>query len=132
VNSRQPRILMYHAIARLANDPNRLCTSPERFEAQLLHLRRRNLRGVSMRELHQAMSTGDARGLVGLTFDDGYEDFLHTALPVLKRLGFSATVFVVGGMLGGENNWDHAYEPRPRMKLLGAEAIREVSERGNR
>ena len=123
-------ILMYHSIASLENDINKLGTPPERFEAQMLHLKRRNLRGVSMRELFRAKSAGDARGLVGLTFDDGYEDFLHTAVPVLERLGFSATVFVVVGMLGRENDWEHAGNPRPQLKLLKADHLREISEHG--
>jgi peptidoglycan/xylan/chitin deacetylase (PgdA/CDA1 family) len=121
---------MYHSIADLENDPNMLCTSPERFEAQMSHLKRHNLRGVSVRELRRAMSTGDARGLVGLTFDDGYKDFLHAAVPVLESFGFSATVFVVVGMLGGENRWKHTYNPRPRIGLLGAADLHEVIKRG--
>ena len=123
-------ILMYHSISNLENDTNMLGTSPERFEAQMLYLKRRNLRGVSMPELFRARSAGDARGLVGLTFDDGYEDFLHTAVPVLERLGFSATVFVVVGMLGRENNWEHAVSPKPQLKLLEADHLREISEHG--
>ena len=79
-----------------------------------------------MQELLRAMSRGTARGLLGLTFDDGYEDFLQIALPVLERLGFSATVFVVAGLLGEENGWIQ----EPRIKLLSASAIREVAERG--
>jgi peptidoglycan/xylan/chitin deacetylase (PgdA/CDA1 family) len=67
---------------------------------------------------------------VGLTFDDGYENFLHAALPVLERFGFSATVFVVSGMLGGENDWEHYFSPRPTLKLLGAAGVREVADRG--
>jgi peptidoglycan/xylan/chitin deacetylase (PgdA/CDA1 family) len=96
----------------------------------MLYLKQHNLRGVSIRELRRAISTGNGQKLVGLTFDDGYEDFLHNALPVLERVGFSATVFVVAGMLGGENNWEHVYEPRPRMRILRAEGLREVSKRG--
>lgn len=130
MSSRRPTILAYHAIAHLTNDPNETATSPKRFESQMLYLRRHNLRGVSVRELRRAISRGNGYNLVGLTFDDGYEDFLHTALPVLESVGFSATVFVVAGMLGGENNWEHVYEPRPRMRILRAEDIREVSERG--
>lgn len=107
-----------------------VCTSPERFESQMLYLKRRNMRGVSMRELLQAWKSGSVKGLVGLTFDDGYEDFLYTALPVLERFGFSATVFVVAGMLGGENDWEHYFSPRSRLKLVGAAGIREISERG--
>jgi peptidoglycan/xylan/chitin deacetylase (PgdA/CDA1 family) len=115
-----------HAIARLAKDPNRICVSPQRFEAQMRYLERRGLRGVSVSELLRASGTKRARSLVGLTFDDGYENFLQDALPTLERFGFSATVFVVGGMLGGENIWDEV----PRMRLLGAEGVREAAERG--
>lgn len=122
----QPPILMYHAVTRARYDPNNICVSPERFEAQMLYLRRRNLRGISMRKLRQAAVTGNTRGLVGLTFDDGYENFLRTALPALEKFGFSATVFVLAGMFGGENSWDR----EPRLKLLDVEGVREVSERG--
>jgi peptidoglycan/xylan/chitin deacetylase (PgdA/CDA1 family) len=125
---------MYHAIAwvanraidRLAKDPNRICVSPQRFEAQMRYIEWRRLRGVSVSELLRASGTKSARSLVGLTFDDGYENFLQDALPTLERFGFSATVFVVGGMLGGENIWDKL----PRMRLLGAEGVREAAERG--
>lgn len=124
--SRWPRVLMYHAVFRLAHDPNKVCVSPERFESQMHYLKRRGLRGVSVGELIRSMEAGDARGLVGLTFDDGYANFLQNAVPVLERFGFTATVFVVGGMLGKENSWDR----EPRMGLLDAEGVREVSERG--
>jgi peptidoglycan/xylan/chitin deacetylase (PgdA/CDA1 family) len=118
---------MYHAIIRVADDPYEVCVSPQRFETQMLYLKRRRLQGVSVRELRRAAGTKRSKGLVGLTFDDAYENFLQSALPVLEKHGFSATVFVVGGMMGGENSWD---EEGPRMKLLGADGVREVAERG--
>src|SRR4028118_458385 len=105
--TRLPQVLIYHSISRPEDENDALCVSPELFEAQMLHLERHNLRGVSMKELRRATNTGGARGLVGLTFDDGYEDFLSSALPTLERLGFSATVFFVAGMLGGQNTWEH-------------------------
>jgi peptidoglycan/xylan/chitin deacetylase (PgdA/CDA1 family) len=121
-----PPVLMYHAVDRISDDPNLVCVSPERFEAQMAYIKGRGLRGVSMRELVEAMEAGKARGLVGLTFDDGYESFLHYALPTLEGYGFAATIFVLGGMLGGFNNWDTG----PRLRLLGAQGIREVDRRG--
>lgn len=121
---------MYHSISQPEVDQDPLCTSPERFGAQMLYLKRHNLRGVSMRELYLALNAGEATGLVGVTFDDGYEDFLEAAVPTLEKLGFSATVFVVAGMLGSENNWEHGGGPRPQLKLLGADGVREVSDRG--
>ena len=108
-----------------------MCTSPERFEAQMLYLKRRGLWGVSIRELRRAMGEGGAHRLVGLTFDDGYEDFLGNALPTLEGLGFSATVFFVAGMLGRENTWEHrGAGPPPRLRLLDADGVREVARRG--
>ncbi len=127
---RFPQVLMYHSISRPEVDQDPLCTSPERFEAQMLYLKRHDLRGVSMRELYLALNAGEATGLVGVTFDDAYEDFLDAAVPTLEKLGFSATVFVVAGMLGNENTWEHGGGPRPHLKLLGADGVREVSKRG--
>jgi peptidoglycan/xylan/chitin deacetylase (PgdA/CDA1 family) len=125
-----PRVLMYHSISRPEGDHDALCTSPERFENQMLYLKRHNLRGVSIKDLLLAMSAGDAGGLVGITFDDGYEDFLRAALPTLERLGFSATVFVVAGMLGKEITWEHRGGTRLKLRLLEANGVREISERG--
>src|SRR5919112_929643 len=131
VSSQRPTILAYHAITHLSNDPNGSATSPRRFKSQMLSLKLQNLRGVCVRELRRATNAGDdGRKLVGITFDDGYADFLHTALPVLEELGFSATVFAVAGMLGGSNDWEHVYEPRPQLRLLTAEELREVSKLG--
>ena len=129
---RWPPILMYHAICRYPNDPTKDSTSPERFQAQMQYLKRRNLRGVSMRELIRAVRLGNARRLVGLTFDDAYEDFMQIALPVLERLGFSATVFVIGS-IPTETNWEHDRGPQqsmPRRRLLGVDGVQEVAARG--
>jgi peptidoglycan/xylan/chitin deacetylase (PgdA/CDA1 family) len=124
------KILLYHFIGRLPEDPFKLSISPERFQEHMNYLKRRGLRGVSVRELHQAVVAGGGRDLVGITFDDGYKDFLQVAVPVLEDLEFSATVFAVGGMLGGENSWEHGWTPRPRLTLLDAADLREVSSRG--
>ncbi len=45
------------------------------------------------------------QGAVVLTFDDGYENLHRYALPTLSRHGFSATVFLVSGHVGGRNDW---------------------------
>jgi peptidoglycan/xylan/chitin deacetylase (PgdA/CDA1 family) len=121
---------MYHAVAQVEEDPNRLCVSPQTFDAQMAHLRDRGLRGVAVRNLRRAVMAGKAAGLVGITFDDGYQDFLESAVPLLERYAFSATVFAVADRLGGENDWEHSYEPRPPMELMTAAGLREASERG--
>jgi len=40
---------------------------------------------------------GDRRGAISLTFDDGLRDQLELAIPVLDRLGFKATFFIIAG-----------------------------------
>jgi peptidoglycan/xylan/chitin deacetylase (PgdA/CDA1 family) len=121
-----PMILMYHAVATVAADPNMLCVPPERFAEQMSWLHRRGLRGVSVGTLIEAMRAGRPRGLVGITFDDGYAGVLDAALPVLSRHGFGATVFVISGLLGGRNDWDEGTD----WPLLSAAEVRELANAG--
>lgn len=122
-----PLVWMYHSIAEYDVDPYEVTMHPSRFEKQMRWLRRRGLRGVSMQELLAAKAQGRARGLVGLTFDDGYQDFITTALPVLQRYGYTASVFVLAGRLGGSNEWSR---PGPEKPLLTAAEIREIDRCG--
>ena len=100
-------ILMYHGVAEVAEDPNQLCVTPSRFAEQMTWLKRRGLRGVGIGTLVDAMRAGRQRGLVGITFDDGYVNVLEAALPELRRHGFTATMFIISGLLGGSNEWDN-------------------------
>ncbi|MEU6667618.1 polysaccharide deacetylase family protein [Streptomyces sp. NPDC046727] len=122
-----PWIAMYHSVGDCSADPYRITVTPDRLERQLRWLRRRRLRGVSVGELLAALARGDGRDLVGLTFDDGYADFLSGALPVLARWECTATLFVLPGRLGGDNAWDPL---GPRKPLLTAEGIRRAAAAG--
>jgi peptidoglycan/xylan/chitin deacetylase (PgdA/CDA1 family) len=117
-------VLMYHSVAPYAEDPYQVTVHPYRFERQMHWLRRRGLRGTSVGEL---LAARRAPGLVGLSFDDGYADFVHYAMPILARYGFTATVFVLAGRLGGENAWDR---PGPRKALMTAEQVRRAAAAG--
>src|SRR5487761_889000 len=122
-----PAVLMYHSVTEYDSDPYLVTVSPGRFGQQMRWLRRRGLRGVSVAELLSSRSRGAGRDLVGLTFDDGYADFTDQVLPVLKRYGFTATVFVIAGRLGGENGWD---EQGPRKQLMTARQVRQAADAG--
>lgn len=125
--NKTPHILMYHSVTALeqpADDPFHITVTPDRFEEQLTWLARRGLRGVSAREL---LAAQDQRGLVGLTFDDGYADFPRTALPILLRHGFTATVYVVAGRIGGSNGWETTGPVKP---LMDRSAVLECAEAG--
>ena len=122
-----PLVFMYHSVEPYQADPYLVTVSPARFGQQMGWLARRGLRGVSMRELLTARAAGAGRGLVGLTFDDGYADFSQHALPVLRRYGFGATVFVIAGRLGGDNAWD---PEGPRKRLMDAGEVRDLARAG--
>ncbi|SEO79196.1 polysaccharide deacetylase family protein [Trujillonella endophytica] len=122
-----PPVLMYHSISPSAEpDPHLLRVHPDRLGRHLRLLRSLGLRGVSLSELVRAADRGAARGLVGLTFDDGYADFLEHAVPVLRRHGMTGTVYAVAGRLGGANDWDTG----PRFDLLDADGLRAVAAAG--
>ncbi len=122
-----PYVLMYHSVSTYRDDPYLITVKPRRFEAQMRWLRRRGMRGVSMRELLAAERLGGTTGLVGLTFDDGYADFVQHVLPVLARLDFTATVFAIAGRLGGTNTWDRDAE---RKALMTAHQVRAAVDAG--
>jgi len=102
-------ILMYHQIE---TPPPRgtqlrgLIVSPTSFAWQMRILRTLGYRGLSMRELEPYLRGERVGRVAGLTFDDGYQNNLINALPVLKQHNFSATCYGVSSMVGGTNSWD--------------------------
>lgn len=127
---RQPRpwLLMYHSVSGDGyDDPYRITVSPDRLDRQLRWLRARGLRGVGVGELLRERAAGRGAQLVGLTFDDGYQDFLDEAVPLLQAHACTATVFVLPGRLGGSNGWDPI---GPRRPLLTEAAIRAAADAG--
>ena len=119
-------ILMYHGVADEAEDPNRLCVAPSRFAEQMTWLKRRGLRGVGIATLVDAMRAGRARGLVGITFDDGYVNVLEAAMPELRRHGFTASMYIISDRLGGSNEWDEG----PSWPLMSASQVGELAAAG--
>ena len=102
-------ILMYHQIdaAPARGTPLRgLVVSPASFARQMFFLRCMGYRGLSIRDLEPYLK-GERRGrVVGITFDDGYQNNVQSALPVLKKHGFTATCYAVSRMIGAVNSWD--------------------------
>ena len=123
---RLPMILMYHGVEEVPEDPYNLSVTPARFSEQMTWLAAHGLRGVSMETLVTAMRAGCERGLVGITFDDGYVNVLENAVPELLRHGFTATMFAVSDLLGGTNEWDK----EPEWPLMSAHQIKEIAAAG--
>lgn len=126
-------VLLYHRVMpRLAErDPVGNCISTAAFEDHLRWLARRGFRSMTVSEL--AMSAILGRGEHGLRFvitlDDGYEDNYLYALPLLKRYGFTATVFVVTDTIGGSNSFDAEIDVE-RTRMLSSGQIRALATSG--
>lgn len=114
-------ILMYHRVADHppgASAPTSNVT-PRRLRAQLEGLLSRGFEAWSLRAILDAYSASRAipANVFAVTFDDGYENNLLAALPVLEELRVPATIFVATGFLDSDrpfpfDNWDCAGSPR--------------------
>jgi peptidoglycan/xylan/chitin deacetylase (PgdA/CDA1 family) len=102
-------ILVYHQIDK---PPSRgtplrgLVVAPHSFAWQMSMLKTLGYRGHSMHDLEPYLS-GEKQGrVVGITFDDGYQNNFDLALPILKRYGHTATCYAVSEQVGKTNHWD--------------------------
>jgi len=94
-------ILAYHRIAAPENDPYFLCVTPEHFAYHLEVLAQR----ASFTTLDNIEKRAPHRRRVIITFDDGYADNLHAALPLAERFGVPFTTFITSGGVGGTFWW---------------------------
>ncbi|MFM2066588.1 MAG: hypothetical protein RLZZ584_1497 [Pseudomonadota bacterium] len=85
-----------------------MVVAPSSFAWQMRMLALLGCRGVSMGELQPYLQGEKSGKVVGITFDDGYRNTLHHAVPVLQRHGYTATSYVVSRAIGGTNAWDDA------------------------
>ena len=93
------RVLMYHKVNDLWPNPTTVPTAI--FEEQMALLRELAYVPVSLDAVrdHYLHGTALPERAVLITFDDGYRDNLENALPVLRRHGYPAVVFVPIGYL---------------------------------
>lgn len=102
----RPLVLGYHRIvedfdAAVDHEMPSMLTSVSMFERHIDFLGR-HFAFVSLDEVGEAVRLGTrfARPVAAITFDDGYADVYEHAVPVLKRKGVPAAVFVVTDLVG--------------------------------
>ncbi|QOF70863.1 polysaccharide deacetylase family protein [Aminobacter sp. SR38] len=101
-------ILVYHSIDTSCAAPyRRWMMLPDDFERHMQVLAEGGFRPVTISAL--ATIFREKRPLpprtVCITFDDGLQDFLIGAMPILERHGFAATLYVVSGLVGKTSQW---------------------------
>lgn len=122
-------ILTYHSID---DSGSIISTSPRKFRSQMHYLREKNFNIISLKEVVQYLH--DKVPLpprsVSITFDDGFANLYNVAYPILKSCGFTATIFLVPGHCGKNNQWQGQPEGIPVLDLLDWERIREMADGG--
>jgi peptidoglycan/xylan/chitin deacetylase (PgdA/CDA1 family) len=93
-------ILCYHNLA--PQSKGRLVLGVKSFEEQMHYLKSQGYRVVSLKEFLEFtwLKKQLPRKSLVLTFDDGYRAFIQYAYPILKELGFTATLFVYTDYIG--------------------------------
>jgi len=123
--ARLPVLLYHHVGPERPGTMRGLTVSPEKFARHVGWLARRGYKGICPSDWLRWRQEG--KGLpekpVLITFDDGYEDLVEHALPVLRRYGFGGAVYVVTKHPGGTNAWDEA-RGWGTMRLMTADQIR--------
>jgi peptidoglycan/xylan/chitin deacetylase (PgdA/CDA1 family) len=119
-------ILVYHNIGYPVRGawPG-LTVLPEQFELQMTWLADHGYVGIRPSDWLAWRREGKfrLRKPVMITFDDAYANIAEHALPLLRRLGFSAAVYVVTARIGASSTWNEA-EGFTTLRLMDAEQIR--------
>jgi peptidoglycan/xylan/chitin deacetylase (PgdA/CDA1 family) len=109
-------ILMYHSVS---SDPEegvepyyRVATNPRRFAEQMQWLRDLGYMGLALEKALPMFDSKKANGVrpVAITFDDGFRDFYTEAWPVLRKHGFSATLYLPTGFVSPKRKVLHRRE----------------------
>lgn len=136
-------VLMYHKIVeKNLISPHRIFVTAENFRRHLKILRFFGYQSISFKDLLDFKDGRRAlrdfpRKPVLLTFDDGYENNLTKALPLLREFGFRATIFLLAEGLQ-KNSWDEGTAPQlplmtpPQRQELAKSGVFEIGSHGFR
>lgn len=127
-------VLMYHRVGEARNTwEARYAISPENFSAHMRALANKGYQAVPVDMLADWLEGGPVlpEGACLITFDDGFRDVREQAMPVLERLGWPFTVFLVSDLIGCRDEWTLSTNPAGvTYPLLDANEIRDMQGRG--
>ncbi|MBX7231102.1 MAG: polysaccharide deacetylase family protein [Bdellovibrionales bacterium] len=127
-------ILMYHKIPeKKLNSRHRIFVEKSKFHWQLKGLRLLGFKSTNFSQLKQAWFLEKSykelpKKPILITFDDGYQDTLTNALPLLEQFGFQATLFLLADQKIANNQWDLQNDPHETPSpLLNAAERKKIS-----
>lgn len=97
-------ILTYHSVS---DRPNFFAVSTDTFKRQMAYIYESGYSVLSIKDIIKTLETTSMpEKSVVITFDDGYRDQYVNAYSILSSFGFTATFFVVTGLIGTRSYWD--------------------------
>ncbi len=122
-NSTEVPILMYHYIGN--SDTTDGVTSTDNFEAQMAALKDNGYHTVTFDDLIAYVDQGVELPLkpIVITFDDGYQNNVTNAYPILKKYGFCATINVIVSSMGKDTYKDTGIAITPHFTYEEAEGM---------
>ncbi len=125
-------ILMYHSISEYTGKKGKpFMVPPALFAEHMAYLHQHGYSPLTVTQFIQAHTQEGmlpARPVV-LTFDDGFADFFTNALPVLRRYGFVATVYIPTAYVNGTSLWVRRKEEDMHL-IMTWEQLSEISKYG--
>lgn len=127
--SGMPGVLAYHKVTRF--EFGGTWVPPSRFASQIDYLINAGFTFIdedTFLETVEGKRSGSYREVL-LTFDDGYEELLCHAIPVLEKKNVPALIFIVSSFVGRENRWELGLPGRRFMHMDWSEII-DLARRG--
>ena len=98
-------ILMYHRVGSDSGEAPSTIVSTRTFQRQMEFLKIHNYNVISLLDYADLLRSGRKIpfNTIVVTFDDGTLDNFKNAFPVLKKMHFKATIFMITGNIGKES-----------------------------
>jgi peptidoglycan/xylan/chitin deacetylase (PgdA/CDA1 family) len=122
-------VLCYHHFAERCDSS--LCTPTSVFERHMKALKEDGYSVISTAELTEflAFRRRIPKKAVVINLDDGYRSTYEIAYPILKKYGFTATLFIYTSFIGASNNaltWDQLKAMKADGFEVGSHSVNHV------
>jgi len=119
-------ILCYHRFGKTCK--SKLCISERAFAKQIEYLKNNGYHTIHLSELMEFLNykTAIPSKSVIITLDDGYRSIYKSAYPILKRYGYTATLFIYTDFIEASGNalsWKQLRELKAAGFEIGSHSI---------